>query len=650
MNRYSCLFFSVLLLGFNVYQSFALDVTITVNAATGKKAVSPYLYGRNNNFATTFGSASASAAEITMAKEAGLRFARENGGNNATKYNWRLKLSSHPDWYNNVYAHDWDNIAKTIVTGIPDMQVMWAFQLIGKVASNKNNNFNDWSYNQSQWWSGCGQNLSGGGTMNATGGTAATVNGNPALYTKDWPADSTVAILTKWFGTGGLGLNSNNFRYWNMDNEPEIWSLTHDDVMTTQQAATTFIDKYFSVAKKARTLYPDIKLCGPVCANEWQWYKWGNETLYINGRYYCWLEYFLKRVADEQKSSGIRLLDVVDIHWYPGETANADLVQLHRIFYDKTYLYPGANGIRSINGGWDTSQNKEYIFQRISDWLTTYFGANHGIGIGLSESGINSSNANVNSVLYASMLGTFANNGVELFTPWTWNVGMYETLHLFSRYSKNFSVSSTSTMDNTVSGYTTINNTADSMTVFLVNRDLTAARTTKVNISGFLIEDGTYNSLQIASLPATETFISHSTNALKKATVTVTGNSLTATLPALSTTAVILKAKTTGLLTMKETEGLKVYPNPAINDLNIESNSRFVGNVNVGIYTVNGERVISQNVFHDGYNAIQIDINTLPTGIYLLKFCTNNSIITKRFCVKKELLSFYKQFLRKIKK
>jgi hypothetical protein len=46
------------------------------------------------------------------------------------------------------------------------MQVMWAFQLIGKAASNADNNFDDWSFNSSQWWDGVNQNLAGGGTPN----------------------------------------------------------------------------------------------------------------------------------------------------------------------------------------------------------------------------------------------------------------------------------------------------------------------------------------------------------------------------------------------------------------------------------------------------------------------------------------------------
>jgi len=618
---------------FSYAASFSQDVVVTVNATVGKKAVSPYIYGRNNSFSNSFGSAS-SASDITLFKEAGLRLARENGGNNATKYNWRKKISSHPDWYNNVYDHDWDNLSKNIITNVPDMQVMWSFQLLGKVAANKNNNFNDWSYNKSQWWSGCSQNLAGGGTVNPGGGSAATVNGNPDLYLMTWPADSTAEVLNHWFGTKGIGLNSANFRYWNMDNEPEIWSGTHDDVMSSQIAATAFMDKYFAVAKKARALFPGIRLCGPVTANEWQWYKWGSETLNIEGKYYCWLEYFLKRVADEQKTTGIRLLDVVDIHWYPGESADAQVLQMHRIFYDKTYVYPGANGVKTINGGWDTSQNKEYIFQRINDWLTLYFGANHGISIGMSESGINTTNANVNSVLYASMLGTFANNGVELFTPWTWNVGMWETLHLFSSYAKNYSVSSTTSLENTVSAYTTVTTNADSMTVMLVNRDPGSTHKVTVNMSGFSVANGSYNTLQLAALPTTETFVSHTINALKKNTITVTGNSFSIVLPAVSTTAVMLKSNTAAVENPQSSSaGIKLFPNPVRGILNIAIGSQTPTLTDISVYSTDGKLTNSFQYTYDGSSPMKINTAKFDNGLYILKIKNDSFSGSGSFCI-----------------
>ena len=629
------IYIPLFLLLFGSFALFSQDVVVTVNATDGKKIVSPYIYGRNGSFSNSFGTVT-SSSDITLFKEAGLRLARENGGNNATKYNWRKKISSHPDWYNNVYDHDWDNLSNYIMTNVPDMQVMWSFQLIGKVASNKNNNFNDWSYNMSQWWSGCSQNLAGGGVVNTSGGSIATVNGNPLLYTMDWPADSTTEVLNHWFGPKGIRLNSNNFRYWNMDNEPEIWSGTHDDVMPAQLAATAFMDKYFAVAKKARALFPGIKLCGPVTANEWQWYKWGSETLNINGKYYSWLEYFIKRVADEQKATGIKLLDVLDIHWYPGESTDVDVLQLHRIFYDKTYDYPGANGLKSINGGWDNTQTREYIFQRINDWLTLYFGANHGITIGLSESGINSSNANVNSVLYASMLGTFASNGVELYTPWTWKTGMWETLHLFSRYAKNQSVKTASTLENMVSGYTTLSDNADSMTVMLVNRDLTSSHKVTVNLSGFSVANETYNTLQLAALPANETFVSHASNALKKNTITVSGNSFSIVLPPVSTTAVILKVTASAVDSPHAlSKDVALFPNPVKDCLSIAIGSQTQALTEIAVYSQEGKLVVTSQCDYDGCAPMKININKLDNGVYHLKI--KNTVFSGggSFCVLK---------------
>ena len=269
------------------------NVTIQVDAAQGKKAISPYIYGKNNNISDAPGSPT-TAAQWKFMREAGLRFTRENGGNNATKYNWRLKISSHPDWYNNVYAHNWDFAAKSLLDSMPGTQGMWAFQLIGKASKTTGQNFNDWAYNSSQWWSGVCQNLAGGGVANTSGGCAAQTNGNTNLYLENWTADSTVGILDHWFGTGGLGYNKNNLLYWNMDNEPDIWNGTHDDVMPTQPAAEAFMQLYFAVAKKARAKYPNIKLCGPVPASEWQWYSWNNSKISVGGQNYVWLQFFIK--------------------------------------------------------------------------------------------------------------------------------------------------------------------------------------------------------------------------------------------------------------------------------------------------------------------------------------------------------------------
>ena len=517
--------------------AFAQNVTISVNAAQEKRLISPNIYGKNDFLDKS----------DQFYKDAGLRFVRMNGGNNASAYNWRAKLAVHPDWYNNVYPADWDALAQKVNNNYSNMQGMFAFQLLGRVASNNANNFNEWEYNQAQYWSGVGQNLAGGGQVNPAGGTQALVDGNIDLFSKPWPADSSVAILDHWFGANGLGLDQSRFRYWSMDNEVDIWNGTHDWAMPTLLSASAFMDRFIELAKKAKAIDPDVKICGPVTTSEWQWYRWSNESIVIDGRYYPWLEYFIKRLGDEYKATGMKLVDVLDIHnypWYNGDDAAA--LQGHRIYYDETYDYPGSNGIRTMNGGWDTSITKQYIFKRIDGWLTEHFGPNHGITPGVSEWGtMSGSNPSLESVIYASHLGTFANHGVELFTPWNWSVGMWETLHLFSRSAKKYSVASTSSLENTVSAYSSVSESADSLTVMLVNRDMNAPRTVTINLSNFTIANGNYKTLQLASLPATETFVSDTQNALQEGTAAVNSNSLTITVPALSTTAILLANQTT---------------------------------------------------------------------------------------------------------
>src|SRR5512138_1057767 len=103
----------------------AQDVTITIDAAATRKSISPYIYGKNNSLSSNSADP-LNAAEWQRLRDMGIRFFRENGGNNATKYNWRRKLSSHPDWYNNVYANNWDFAAASLGNNIPSAQGMWA--------------------------------------------------------------------------------------------------------------------------------------------------------------------------------------------------------------------------------------------------------------------------------------------------------------------------------------------------------------------------------------------------------------------------------------------------------------------------------------------------------------------------------------------
>lgn len=607
----------------------AQNVQVTVKIFDNRKAVSPYIYGRNNSITDFIGNP-VPANTWQLYKDAGLNFFRENGGNNLTKHNWRLNISSHPDWYNNVYNSNWDYAAQTLHQNIPSAQGMWGFQLIGKAASTNANNFNDWAYNNSQWWSGVNQNLAGGGVMNTAGGSQALVNGDPSLYLQNWNEDSTTGILDHWFGSGGLGLDSTKIRYWNMDNEVEIWSGTHDDVMPVQPDAESFMQAYFAVAKKARALFPGIKLTGPVSPNEWQWFNWGAAPVTgSDGNRYPWLQYFIKRVAEEEQRTGIRLLDVIDLHFYPSSSSASNVVQYHRVFFDNTYIYPEANGVKVVNGGWDNSIQIENVFGRCQQWLNQYMGPNNGVTFAVSETATQLQNdPNALAVWYASMMGEFMNHGVEYFSPWNWETGMWETLHLFSRYNKNISVSATSGDEQNVSAYTTVNNNNDSVTIALVNRSVSQSKTVVINFPDFLAANQAVKTLTLSNLPVgTETFVSHSSNALQSATISPQNNTLQVTLAPMSITSLIVTgaaiALPQNLLTFTASKGdHKVILNfTTTNELNVASfdvERSSDGSTFTTIGTVAGEGANGQYAF--------IDAQPLPSiNYYRLKMIDHNS-------------------------
>jgi hypothetical protein len=537
-------------------------VTLQVDANAGHKAISPAIYGKNHGISDKPAEPSADSM-ITLYKDVGVKMLRLGGGNNQTKYNWRAKLTSHPDWYNNVYAHDWDYSAQEVQTRLPGVQGLFSLQLIGQAAATDTNNWGDWAWGQAhpKNYPSTAWDLAGGGTF--TYGTTYTMGteGNPNLYLKDWPADSSVGILDSWFKAGGVGLDSNLFRYWNMDNEPEIWAGTHNDIIkdTTAQAFETYFAKYVAVAKAARAKWPGIQLVGPVTANEWQWWTFNGHSWKIGTTKVSATEYFIYRLGLEEKASGVKLIDVYDIHFYPGYEDASKLqnyLDLHRVYFDTTYLWPSSNGIHTIDGKWGIPV-ANYVFLRINRWMEEYLGTGRG-RLAMSEYGSTKANGNasVQAVAYASTLGTWADNGFEIYTPWDWYDGWYEVMHLYTTYAKPTRIQSTSSSDSIVSAYSSINVAGDSLTVILVNRHQTSTQSATVNLANYTTSATHAATFQLSNLSG-ETFKSKTQNALVAGAVAITNKSVSMNLPKLSVTAVVFSLQgSSGIVTTPKRQTL----------------------------------------------------------------------------------------------
>lgn len=603
------------------FLSAAETILISIDGNATPHKISRYIYGKNNS--TNDDSTKATTDSMwTLINESGIGILRENSGNNLTKYNFHRRVASHPDWYNRVHDQNWDYEIQTIQENAPQVQVMYGLPILGWVGANSEYNFKDWDWyiSHGNKWLNTAQNVTGkGAEPNPDNGKNALVDGDISTYLKEWPTDSCVGILDHWFGENGLGIDRSKTLYWALDNEPEIWHLTHDDVQKEPVKPEEYIEKYVRVAKAARAKYPDLKLIGPICANEWQWFAGPDrKDLTIDGRYWPWLEYIIKRIAEEEKKCGMKLLDVFALHYYPINFSDEEILQTHRIYFDENYIYPKANGVKLINGGWDETQSKVYIFKRCQEWMKEYMGEDDIRAFGITETGIESNDPDINSVWYGSMMGEFMKNNLEFFIPWSWKTGMWETLHLFARYNKEYYLPSTSENDSIVSVHTSISADKDSMSILLINRSIKDEIETEIQLKNYEVPDGEYRLSQLSDLPEEETFISHTINALKEKSVMVQNGKATITLPPLSTSTLQLcKTEQTELHEQKNPI-LRVYPTYAMSCLYVEGLNE---KATIQLISTDGKVVLKKETQQTNE---KIDISDLPSGYYLCAVTMND--------------------------
>ena len=81
---------------------------------------------------------------------------------------------------------------------------------------------------------------------------------------------------------------------------------------------------------------------------------------------------------------------------------------------------------------------------------------------------------------------------------------------------------------------------------------------------------------------------------------------------------------TAGLHFTSSLNGLIVYPNPASNNIYIESKEIIT---TAEIIDMTGKKLISRNAF----NNKGIDISILPEGVYFIRIITNKEMITRKF-------------------
>jgi len=357
-------------------------------------------------------------------------------------------------------------------------------------------------------------------------------------------------LLAKW----GTSTTSTGVKYYILDNEPSIWSGTHQDVHPKPETYDELYNAIVAYAGAIRAADPNAKIIGP---EEWSWWAmWESGHDQANGTgagsdyathnntyYYPWL---LQQLYKYRQTTGIKLIDVLSVHCYnaiPGGGDDAATQkqrnQQTRMLWDPTFV---------DSGDWQTGSGlnngvEEYI-PLMKSWVNQYY---PGLEIGCTEYNWGDDAALNGATTQADVLGIYGAYGFDMAA--IYGVPAYPTFLSFQIY-RNYdgklstfgdtSVPATVANPDNLSSFAALRSQDGALTVMVINKQ-TGSTPVTISLANFA-STGTAQVYQISS--ATQTKIDQLAN------VTVANNAIGATVPSQSITLFVIPA---GAVTSKPT-------------------------------------------------------------------------------------------------
>jgi hypothetical protein len=207
--------------------------------------------------------------------------------------------------------------------------------------------------------------------------------------------------------------------WYSLDNEPDLWNSTHAEVHPAAATYAELIQKTIDYAAAIKAVAPGSKVFGPVNYG-WQGFVNLQNAPDAGGRDFQ--SFYLDQMRQAELTYGHRLLDALDIHWYPEaqgggvritDDNNSDAVvaarlQAPRSLWDPTYTETSWITQWSTGGPIDLLprlQNKinaNYPGTRLAITEYNYGGGDH-ISGGIAQ---------------ADVLGIFGRDGVYAASQW----------------------------------------------------------------------------------------------------------------------------------------------------------------------------------------------------------------------------------------
>ena len=522
------------------------DVTVTVTP-TSTHAISKWIYGSNSTYAHN---------PLTNPVPPQLTLDRA-GGNNWTAYNWENNYSNAGSDYqydNYLYLSSSSTpaanavIAQITADQAAGQATMITFQLQGLVAADANGDVSTANAPQLSRFKAV-VNAKSSVTSAPFTATPPTTDANVYMDEYAWAVDHAFA---------GQGIFSNSPATYpvfaQLDNEPDIWNSTHLEVQgATEITPAAFITKSINLATALKRQFPEMTVFGAVnfgFSGFLSWQEAISDAAPSNNKWF--FDQYCIALAAASATFGKPLVDVYDFHWYSSVTdaAGANITSLNGASLTDAQVQAIVQSPRSL---WDPSFTE-------NSWITKDTGSgpiallprlkakiaaeNPGMKLSITEYNSGGGNHIAGTLAQADNLGIFGVQGLFAAAFWQLIPGAagqpyilagFRAFRDFDGAGSNFgdvSVSANSSNVANVAAYLSTDSSRTGRVVMVLINRSTAAQITEV--SGMLLSGVAH----LWQMTATSAKTQNPIAPMNIGTQTVSGSSLTLSLPALSVTTV----------------------------------------------------------------------------------------------------------------
>ncbi len=395
-----------------------VDLTFTVNATKNLQLISPYIYGVNDQ-------TKAALAHATISRV---------GGNRMTAYNWENNASNAGSDYqfeNDDYLCGGVNCTPSHTTAGAFLKAVIDQSVAANAAVVVTVPIADY----------VAADTSPGGDVRNSGTNYLQTRFKQNKPTKGsafvYPPDTTDGFvyedeMVSWLTKTGEPKATLRFP---LDNEPDLWSSTHAEVHPMGVTYAELAQRDVTYATAIKSVVPNAYVIGPVN------YGWeGYVTLQnasdsqADGDFLSW---WLDQMKAADAKAGKRLVDGMDLHWYPEATGGGT-----RIIDDGTGAAEVAAREQAPRSLWDMTYNETSWIQqslngpinlipRMTQKITQHY---PGTNLSFSEWNYGGGTDISGAIASADVLGIFGVYGVEMATMWSLNGDESFTYAAFQAY------------------------------------------------------------------------------------------------------------------------------------------------------------------------------------------------------------------------